>query len=1056
MVENNSKNESPEVSNLGKFLMERERLDRIIETEFKKDATILFTDICGYTEYIDRRGDIAGRALLMRHNSIVHPQVEKHQGKIIEIIGDAVMATFSTPLAAVMAAVSIQMALREANRETDPADRIHLKIGISTGKVLVDEGAEFQGFAGDVANVASRIQSQTDPDQILISESVYEQVCGSDDILCRFHRSANAKGKTQPLKLYKVVWHDEEIGLDAKPKLRPYEDATVSKRAKQPIKTLQLEVEREGNQLRLSVNEQISGAESPIRHYEEIPFSSGTIEAKCSEMVDTLNKANRKGLVQREVLVKLREIGQVLHDELFSLNVKEKIRKSQADYLSLKIDDQLVHLPWELLNDGRQFLCQRFNMGRSVKTRQNLIGARTRLLARPLRMLILADPENDLKGAYNEGTLIRDYMDQNKELTNASLRSGHILLDYVRDKLRNFDIVHFAGHAEYNQQNPENSGWRLTGGSLRALDVAKMTGTAAMPALIFSNACQSARTEEWFLNLRFADEIFGLANAFLLAGVKHYIGTFWEISDEPSSRFALNFYKNLFSNMTIGEAVRKSRLDLIREYGEENIVWASYVLYGDPTFSYQDEIKALETEEPASEPAPISISDEKVRTRDKIVDFGQKEIKNKKWLKWPVAAGAALLVIISLWGYPGFFKNSTAEYERAVLTYYNEGNFQKALEMCKIIEDENPDSRLLHVVRGNIYLANGQLENAEVAFEHAIKSTQGTELQKSKAYLGLGRIASIRKNSNAALKYYEQATQAAPGSTWGYLSQALVLDDKKDYDSALDLLGKAQAISPQDQNIRGIADEMRQKALQKNDKNRQARIDKLVKELLANMDAPSSAIATDGWTSPPLTLWVMDFNAEGYSLKEKQEHIIVSGITDQLLQHSRAQLVERALFDKLIEELKLGSSKLIDSRTALSLGRLFASRVILKGRVQYSGPNIQVSMRLIETETGQISGAVNESFGSATPDSLLTEKLSQELLSKLDKLYPLRGRILGTEGGMVRLNIGNMAGVKIGQRFKVLDGDAVLEILSIEQDESRAKIVDGKVPVQPNFRVEAI
>jgi tetratricopeptide (TPR) repeat protein len=360
------------------------------------------------------------------------------------------------------------------------------------------------------------------------------------------------------------------------------------------------------------------------------------------------------------------------------------------------------------------------------------------------------------------------------------------------------------------------------------------------------------------------------------------------------------------------------------------------------------------------------------------------------------------------------------------------------------------------VVRGNIYLANGQLENAEGAFEHAIQSTQGTDLQKSKAYLGLGRIASIRKNSDVALKYYQQATEAAPGSKWGYLSQALLLDDKKDYANALDLLSKAQAISPQDQSIRGITDEMRKKALQKNDKSRQERIDKLVKELLANIDTPFSAIATDGWTSPPLTLWVMDFKAEGYSLKERQEHIIVSGITDQLLQHSRAQLVERALFDKLIEELKLGSSKLIDSRTALSLGRLFASRVILKGQVLYSGPNIQVSMRLIETETGQISGAVNESFGSATPDSLLAEKLSQELLNKLNKLYPLRGRILGTQGGMVRLNIGEMAGVRIGQRFKVLDGDVVLEALSLDQDECRAKIVDGNVPVQPNFRVEAI
>jgi hypothetical protein len=167
-------------------------------------------------------------------------------------------------------------------------------------------------------------------------------------------------------------------------------------------------------------------------------------------------------------------------------------------------------------------------------------------------------------------------------------------------------------------------------------------------------------------------------------------------------------------------------------------------------------------------------------------------------------------------------------------------------------------------------------------------------------------------------------------------------------------------------------------------------------------------------------------------------------------------LVERALFDKLIEELKLGTSNLIDSRTALSLGRLMASRIILKGHVVYSGPKIQVSMRLIETETGQISAAVNESFGNATPVSLLTEKLSQELLKKLKNLYPLRGRILGTQGAMIRLNIGEMAGVKIGQQFKVVDGEATLEVLSIEQDESLAKIADGKVPLQPNFRVEAI
>ena len=87
----------------------------------------------------------------------------------------------------------------------------------------------------------------------------------------------------------------------------------------------------------------------------------------------------------------------------------------------------------------------------------------------------------------------------------------------------------------------------------------------------------------------FQDEIFGLANAFVLAGVKHYVGTFWEILDEPSRRFALEFYRQVLLGLSVGEAMREARLSLIREYGEETIVWGSYLLYGDPTFNYMDQ-----------------------------------------------------------------------------------------------------------------------------------------------------------------------------------------------------------------------------------------------------------------------------------------------------------------------------------------------------------------------------------------------------------------------------------------------------------------------------------
>ena len=217
MTENEKKRSGPASSGVQEILQQREHLEQMLQEKFKKEATILFTDICGYTEYVDKRGDINGRALLLKHNHIVLPLIEKHGGKIIEIIGDAVMAAFSIPLAAVEASISIQKALEAHNLKTDPADSICVKIGINCGEVLVDDSVVYQGFSGNVANVASRIQSQAGPEQIFVSEAVYEKVCRCKDILCRFHKSITIKGKSEPLKIYLVVWRDDDIIFPSKP-----------------------------------------------------------------------------------------------------------------------------------------------------------------------------------------------------------------------------------------------------------------------------------------------------------------------------------------------------------------------------------------------------------------------------------------------------------------------------------------------------------------------------------------------------------------------------------------------------------------------------------------------------------------------------------------------------------------------------------------------------------------------------------------------------------------------------------------------------------------------
>ena len=185
---------------------------------------------------------------------------------------------------------------------------------------------------------------------------------------------------------------------------------------------------------------------------------------------------------------------------------------------------------------------------------------------------------------------------------NVKVKAGNIKSSYVTEKIHNFDIVHYAGHSDYDSANPAQSGWMLKDKKLVAEKIRKMGESQPMPALVFSNACQSGQTDKWEISDDYENRIYGMANAFLLAGVNHYIGTFWEILDEPSSQFAMSFYEHMTSHKSIGEAIKLSRKDLINKYGEETIIWASYMLYGDPSFCYinppvQDEGRPAETGE---------------------------------------------------------------------------------------------------------------------------------------------------------------------------------------------------------------------------------------------------------------------------------------------------------------------------------------------------------------------------------------------------------------------------------------------------------------------------
>jgi class 3 adenylate cyclase/CHAT domain-containing protein len=623
---------------LDEILTKRKELDDLIDTRFRRPIAVLFTDIVGSTKFFATHGDIEGRLMIKRHNDLLTPLISQYKGNLIEIIGDALLASFEEPSGAVACAVKMQELLIQHNQARAEADRIQIRIGINLGQGFVEAGRVY----GVVVNIADRIKSMADAGQILVSESVCLALKPGQDPLCTFVDKIKAKGLEEEIKVYEVSWKANE---DSRP--RAVRGATVEG-------NLVLEVSRTNGKIKVSVYEKNEAAERTLLPYEDLEVAWEQVEASCREVIGLLNRANRRAKVTQDILESLKKSGQILFDLLIPSKAREKINSTEAKNLILCVDDKLVHIPWELLFDGKSFLCRRFAMGRIVSTRQVLTAQSRRAPKAPFKILVLADPRGDLEASYREGVEIKNFLDEQREIFHVDFKSQPVDVPFVKKNLRDYDIVHYAGHADYDAANPSESGWLLKDGRLKANEISAMGGLQPMPSLVFSNACQSGHSGAWRVSEEYEQEIFGLANAYLLSGVQHYIGTFWEILDEPSAFFAKRFYSFLSQGVKVGEAVRRARQELVDAYGEETIVWATYMLYGDPTFEFA--LAAAGTR-PSAPPRKAALVEWQQVMRGKETDLPTAAVKKASSpLLYPL-----LVLLVLLLGYIGYDYHSTVE-----------------------------------------------------------------------------------------------------------------------------------------------------------------------------------------------------------------------------------------------------------------------------------------------------------------------------------------------------------------------------------------------------------
>ncbi|MEM7127155.1 MAG: CHAT domain-containing protein [Chloroflexota bacterium] len=317
--------------------------------------------------------------------------------------------------------------------------------------------------------------------------------------------------------------------------------------------------------------------------------------------------------VHADALLKTGQFGSWLFNEIFdssdASNIRQRLTSVETNkLLLLRLDEATASIPWELMvfegDDGHSHM---LSLERSIGRQLEMVGQvrqpppRDSSLGSRLKVLIVANPTQDLPQVEKESRRIIDdlYQIPDIDIQVTALFGEEAMRPYVEYLLNEqFDIFHYAGHAFFDPNRPNESGLVLAGKDVLTAEM--MWELPTPPRLVFFNACESAATVEAAANLgsrmarragqrseqqagQYIVELpLGSISALLRAGTQNFIGTQWRVEDSVAAEMAIACYTALASGYSVGESLVRARLSIIKKLGFGHFSWASYVLYGSP------------------------------------------------------------------------------------------------------------------------------------------------------------------------------------------------------------------------------------------------------------------------------------------------------------------------------------------------------------------------------------------------------------------------------------------------------------------------------------------
>jgi class 3 adenylate cyclase len=172
-----------------------------------RQVTILFTDLAGSTALYSQKGDSQAYSLVNQHFNILFEIVDRHNGAVIKTIGDAIMATFTSPSDGIEAAIAMQEEMQSFNRRVkSTGNHLILKLGIHSGPCISVTLNDRSDYFGTTVNTAARVEGLSQGNDIVFTAPLLHHVQASSN--CRNYdyeqNFVALKGLSEPIEVFRM------------------------------------------------------------------------------------------------------------------------------------------------------------------------------------------------------------------------------------------------------------------------------------------------------------------------------------------------------------------------------------------------------------------------------------------------------------------------------------------------------------------------------------------------------------------------------------------------------------------------------------------------------------------------------------------------------------------------------------------------------------------------------------------------------------------------------------------------------------------------------------